>query len=451
MAPTIVSKNADVARLAQLILAGAATEELCAGANEHDVRAIKSDTGVMHYRATTVGRIAATADEAKADTASRTFRFVASEESADRMGDIIRVAGWNLGNFKKNPIALANHDTECPIGTVANMVKATGEKPPRLYESITYPVPGASPESDVSRALVEAGVLRAVSVGFIPELMMWPESDDERQSLGVGRFGVVYEKQEQLELSVCSIPCHPSALITPKGSSAHRSHLLSAIKRLVREGKIEHDAAQEFVARCGWSVRKLFPVVRVLRVPAASIELGEPTIELQRGADGALGLAPLTRAAGSTFKVGDRVRVKDGRAHDEMTADVDGTVEEVSSAALGVRFEGMDEVHHWYVADELQAIEEDEGKDLGAASGDSASTLANDANQLTVQALLARADAQDKRLGELSARLDETQRALADARAQVSRSGAPESFYSAIDEQSVLAALDRKLGGERAA
>lgn len=55
----------------------------------------------------------------------------------------------------------------------------------------------------------------------------------------------------------------------------------------------------------------------------------------------------------SGFPTGARVRVRPGMAHDDMTAKATGTVVEVSSAALGVKFDGMDEVHHWYVASEL--------------------------------------------------------------------------------------------------
>lgn len=280
MAPTILSKNSDLARLAQILLAGAGSDELLAKASLEDVRAIKADTGVMHYRSTVIGRVASPEDQA--DAAARKYRFVASEESPDRMGDIIRVAGWNFANFKANPIALSNHDHECPVGTVSDMVKATGEKPQRLYESITFPSAGASPDADVTRALVDEGVLKAVSVGFLPEVVKWPESEDERLSLGVGRFGVVYEKQEQLELSVCSIPCHPSALITPKGKSIHRSQLARAVKQLVRDGKIEQGAADEFLARCGWSVKSLFPVTRVLRAERAFAEVSG-TIEAIQG------------------------------------------------------------------------------------------------------------------------------------------------------------------------
>lgn len=65
-----------------------------------------------------------------------------------------------------------------------------------------------------------------------------------------------------------------------------------------------------------------------------------------------------------TPKIGDRVRVREGMAHDRMTDGVDGTVREISTPAIGITFDGMDGVHKWYVASELQSAEHEvEGDD----------------------------------------------------------------------------------------
>jgi len=64
------------------------------------------------------------------------------------------------------------------------------------------------------------------------------------------------------------------------------------------------------------------------------------------------------RRAAAGFKVGDRVEVKPGSAHTMggVTMGGAGTVEEISTPALGIRLDDMpDEMHKWYVADELEA------------------------------------------------------------------------------------------------
>ena len=43
--------------------------------------------------------------------------FVASTATPDRYGDIIDQRGWDLENYKKNPVVLLNHDSsQLPIG-----------------------------------------------------------------------------------------------------------------------------------------------------------------------------------------------------------------------------------------------------------------------------------------------------------------------------------------------
>lgn len=58
-------------------------------------------------------------------------------------------------------------------------------------------------------------------------------------------------------------------------------------------------------------------------------------------------------ASGSKYGVGDKVKVKPGKEHDTMTKGKTGTVEEVSAPALGIKFEGMSDVHYWYTDSEL--------------------------------------------------------------------------------------------------
>src|SRR3546814_9550336 len=53
--------------------------------------------------------------------------YVMSDETVDRMGDVIEAAGWQLKNFVKNPIALFNHDSRFVIGHWTD-VKVEGKK-----------------------------------------------------------------------------------------------------------------------------------------------------------------------------------------------------------------------------------------------------------------------------------------------------------------------------------
>lgn len=61
-------------------------------------------------------------------------------------------------------------------------------------------------------------------------------------------------------------------------------------------------------------------------------------------------------AASPVIRVGDIVRVRSGKEHDDMTRNKTGVVREISSAALAIEFEGMPEWHRWYTAEELEQV-----------------------------------------------------------------------------------------------
>ena len=136
------------------------------------------------------------------------FLFVASSDAEDRMGDTIMQEGWDLRNFKKNPIALWAHDHRTPIGVWEN-VKVEGNK---LMARLKMAAPRTSPFIDTLRSLLEQRILRAVSVGFMP--LKAPEEivDDKGRPTG----GLKFTKQELLEISVVSIPANQEALATAR-------------------------------------------------------------------------------------------------------------------------------------------------------------------------------------------------------------------------------------------
>lgn len=62
-------------------------------------------------------------------------------------------------------------------------------------------------------------------------------------------------------------------------------------------------------------------------------------------------MAKITTTA---YNVGDRVQVKSGKEHDTMTKDKKGTIVEITTPALGIKFDGMAGTHKWYTDDEVK-------------------------------------------------------------------------------------------------
>lgn len=131
------------------------------------------------------------------------LEFVMSDDTVDRMGDVIDPKGWVLKNFRANPMALFNHDADAPIGRWANVRIEGGA----LRGELELLPEGKSTRVDELRSFVDAGMLRAVSVGFRP-LVAEPMEAPAR--------GIRFKASELLECSLVSIPANPNALAVAK-------------------------------------------------------------------------------------------------------------------------------------------------------------------------------------------------------------------------------------------
>jgi HK97 family phage prohead protease/HK97 family phage major capsid protein len=131
--------------------------------------------------------------------------FVLSDETQDRMGDIIVSTGWQLENFQKNPVALFNHNPNLPIGTWSDVHVKDG----KLRGKLNLLAEGKVARIDEIRALIDAGILKAVSVGFAPLEYEAMKADDPFA-------GQRFKRQELVETSVVTVPANPNALAIAK-------------------------------------------------------------------------------------------------------------------------------------------------------------------------------------------------------------------------------------------
>jgi|SRR6187399_174542 len=133
------------------------------------------------------------------------MEFVMSDETPDRMDDIIMSDGWELENFKRNPIALFGHRSDFPIGKWTNL-RVEGKQ---LKGKLELAPAGTSERIDEIRKLIEADILRAVSVGFRPKEHTQLDSKNPFS-------GLRFTKQELVETSLVSVPANPNALAIAK-------------------------------------------------------------------------------------------------------------------------------------------------------------------------------------------------------------------------------------------
>ena len=145
------------------------------------------------------------------------YEFVLSDETPDRMGDIIRVKGWELDQFKANPVALFAHAHDKMIGTWKN-VRIEGK---RLIGRLSLAEPGTSELIDTLRKLIEQRIAKAVSVGFMP---MEGQPRDKNDPFG----GWEFTKAALHEVSVVSVPANPNALSLAKALCPESCQVLFA-------------------------------------------------------------------------------------------------------------------------------------------------------------------------------------------------------------------------------
>ena len=68
------------------------------------------------------------------DTDTRMVDFVASTEDVDRDGDVIRVQGWDVDEYRKNPVILWAHDYSLlPIGKAVKVWREDAELKVRVF------------------------------------------------------------------------------------------------------------------------------------------------------------------------------------------------------------------------------------------------------------------------------------------------------------------------------
>ncbi|MCI0837709.1 MAG: HK97 family phage prohead protease [Chloroflexi bacterium] len=130
----------------------------------------------------------------------------ASIESEDRAGDVIRAEGWELDNYRLNPVILWTHRHDLlPVGKSVDVWVENGA----LMATVEF---APTEFAQQVRRMFEEGFLRGVSVGF-RALKTSPRS-------GNGRRGTVFERQELLEISAAPVPMHPFALAAGRAEAA---------------------------------------------------------------------------------------------------------------------------------------------------------------------------------------------------------------------------------------
>ncbi len=145
------------------------------------------------------------------EKSEKEFTAVASSAIEDRHGEVIDQSGWELKNFKKNPVLLWAHDHYLPA--IGHATKIWTENGKLMFKGMW------SSATELGRAcqqLVQEGTLNSFSVGFMPY-----EMDGNR-----------YTKQELLEISLVNVPANTDAMMAAYKSLKKSGFAQDTIKQL---------------------------------------------------------------------------------------------------------------------------------------------------------------------------------------------------------------------------
>lgn len=138
-------------------------------------------------------------------------------DSVDRDGEVLIPQGMNSKEYENNPVLFYNHDYANPVGTVTNLKRSDKAvigtlefaRRPEDFQGEFFPA--------FIEALVKQGVVRGVSVGFIPETnggRLATKGDRKKWGPRIKR---VFNKWKLLEVSIAPLPANQEALIQAVG------------------------------------------------------------------------------------------------------------------------------------------------------------------------------------------------------------------------------------------
>lgn len=168
--------------------------------------------------------------EMKAGDEDRVIEFIASKEVVDRSGDVVKIAGMDLKDFKRNPVIMWSHQHDTPpIGKAVSMRK-TGDE---LRMKVLFASADEYGFADTIYRLARGGYVSATSIGIIPDYDSMEYPDNKK--LNGKPIKRIINKSSLFELSVVPIPMNQDALTTGK-----------ILQKAIDDGVIDEVEMKEF-------------------------------------------------------------------------------------------------------------------------------------------------------------------------------------------------------------
>ena len=128
--------------------------------------------------------------------------FIGSDDTLDRYNEVIKPEGWQLENFRANPVIPDCHDYSSIVKILGKAISVE-VKDGRLVNRVKFCTD--NPMGALAFKMARGGFIKSQSVGFIP--IEW------QPGVGKDQPARTYTKQELLEISLVVVPANPGATI----------------------------------------------------------------------------------------------------------------------------------------------------------------------------------------------------------------------------------------------
>jgi len=161
-----------------------------------------------------------------------TLIAVASSSVEDRHGEKVLVDGWDLKNFKANPVLLWGHDHNEPaIGNAKGIkVDGSGKSAKLVFQPVFHDI---TEKARAIKLMFERGIINSFSVGFRP----------------LEAEGNQYIKQELLEISAVNVPANPEARMQATKALKKEGFAEEVIKSVIDNEEVTFDDREELLGR----------------------------------------------------------------------------------------------------------------------------------------------------------------------------------------------------------
>jgi HK97 family phage prohead protease len=169
--------------------------------NEHELkdlgeRLVKLHSGAFGLRAGLRFDVKAVDGEAPC------MEFIGSDDTVDRYNEVIEPKGWQLENFRANPVIPDCHDYSS-VAKILGRATSVEVKNGKLMNRVEFCVD--NPLGALAFKMAKGGFIKSQSVGFIP--LEWTNG------IGKDQPTRTYTKCELLEISLVVVPANPGATL----------------------------------------------------------------------------------------------------------------------------------------------------------------------------------------------------------------------------------------------